>query len=148
VQGGGIDAASGNGTISIIASRVTGNVAKTGGGLVLASKEAATVAGSLVAGNSATSGTGGGIQIGNTPNFELSSSAIVGNNVAGIGGGVYAYNSTGSINSVTLSGNSATVAGGGAFNGGAMAGTIALIHPDTAGNTAPSFPDLDGTFSG
>ena len=61
------------------------------------------------------------------------------------GGGIYIHTSTGSILGVTISGNTATVVGGGVCQAGV--GTVTLQIAKVIANSAPLGPDVYGTFT-
>jgi predicted outer membrane repeat protein len=146
-SGGGIFA-SGDGVISITAAKVTGNVAEILGGGIYANSTAATNGLNLknvtVSGNFAVNGNGGGLEIINTPSFHISGGSFTGN-VAQGGGGIRVVSSSGSILGVTISGNAATVAGGGVSNDGP--GAVAVQIAKVKANSAQTGPDVDGTFT-
>jgi hypothetical protein len=141
--GGGINAY-GDGAISITAAKVSGNVAEIGGGIYAnSSAVSVTIASVAFAGNLATNG-GGGLEIANTGDFNLRGGSFQ-NNGASSGGGIQIVNSTGSILGVSISDNAATNAGGGVFQSGI--GTVTLQIAKVHGNTAPTDPQVSGTFT-
>jgi hypothetical protein len=148
-SGGGL-IATGDGQISVSSSKLSGNVSGFGGGGIYASSSAATngliLKNLTVTGNfAATSGAGGGgaVQINATPDFHVIGGSFT-NNRASIGGGLCASDSSGSVTGVTITGNTANVGGGVSQNG---TGTITLQVAKVHGNTAPTNPEVDGTFS-
>lgn len=120
-DGGGI-LANGTGSILITNSKVTGNIARTE--------------------------NGGGLYFTGTPSFHISGGTITGNSAVD-GGGIYAYNSTGSILGVTISGNAASAEGGGVLHSGVDGGigTVTLQIAKVIGNSAPTDPNTSGPFT-
>ena len=139
--GGGVDVF-GNGVVSIVSSKVTGDRAFIAGGIYAQSNVSVTIQSVVVSGNFASS-QGGGLMIGNTPNFHVTGGAFRGNS-AKYGGAIFVFDSTGSISGVTISGNAATVQGGGVFQ---SAGAVTLQIGKVHANTAPDGADVFGTFT-
>ncbi|MBR8840804.1 MAG: right-handed parallel beta-helix repeat-containing protein [Stigonema ocellatum SAG 48.90 = DSM 106950] len=143
--GGGIYT-SGNSTVSN--STISGNSAFGGGGIE--NRSTLEVSNSTISGNSASDGGG----ISNSGNLSLSNSTlldnkgspsfIAGGSVRGIGGGIYNYNksSTMNVSNSTISGNSATV-GGGIYN----SSTMNVSNSTISGNSA-SGGDISYVSSG
>ena len=125
------------GTLTVIASNVSGNSALDGGGISNVFGTL-TVNASTLSGNSATidgvgvSGEGGGIY-----NFfgalTVNDSTLSGNSARG-GGGILSFGTV-TVSDSTLSGNSATFEGGGIFSGG----TVTVSDSTLSGNSAAFF---------
>jgi hypothetical protein len=89
----------------------------------------------VVANGSATGATGGGIR--NSGTLTLINTTVSGNSASLTGGGI--FNAAGGLATVTnstVSGNSAGVEGGGIFNGGALTMVSSTISGNTAGGGA------------
>lgn len=140
--GGGIDAF-GDGAISIIASRVTGNIGNGGGGIYARSSDSLTLKNLTITDNFAET-NGGGLSIAGTPDFHVSGGVFKGN-TADDGGGIFIQNSTGSIQGDSISGNVALVEGGGVFQ--QATGTVTLQIATVIANTAPVGPNIFGAFT-
>jgi hypothetical protein len=142
--GGGL-MVDGDGTASVVSTKVIGCTASEGGG-ILAGAHAATngflMSGCTVSGNTGT--LGGGLLLASTPDFHISASSITDNGAAE-GGGVLVEFSNGSILGTKISGSAASDDAGGIANLGG--GTVTLQVAKVHGNTAPTNPDLDGTFT-
>ena len=132
----------GDGIVSIVSSKVTGDRAFVAGGIYAFGSVSVTIQNVVVSGNVAVDG--GGLAILNTPNFHVTGGAFRGNS-AQYGGAIFDLNSTGSISGVTISGNAATRQGGGVFQSGA--GMVTLQIAKVHANTAPDGPDVFGTFT-
>jgi hypothetical protein len=147
-SGGGLYAF-GDGRLSVSSSKVTGNVANGSGGGIYANSFAATngvILNNLtVSGNCANIGGGGGVSIIDTVDFHVSGGSVRGNfaNLNG-GGGIAVVSSGGSIRVATITGNVAQT-GGGVYHIGS--GTVTLQVAMAHGNTAPSGPDVWGSFT-
>jgi len=144
-DGGGIFA-SGDGAVSIIGSKVTGNVAgNDGGGIYANSIAAVLIKGVIATANNVTDGRGGGLAIEGTStvSFQVSGGSFTSNSAVN-GGGIYIGSSNGSIMGVTVSGNVATSDGGGVEE---LTSTVTLQIAKVTANTAPVGPDVSGTFT-
>jgi predicted outer membrane repeat protein len=144
-DGGGVSA-SGAGTVSIIGSKVTGNVAgNDGGGIYANSTAAVLIKGVIATANDVTGGRGGGLAIEGTStvNFQVTGGSFTSNSAVN-GGGIYIGSSNGSIRGVTISGNVATSDGGGVEE---LTSTVTLQIAKVTANTAPVGPDVSGTFT-
>lgn len=144
--GGGISA---RGVVVISLSTISGNVSgisgldEGGGGLHLRGEtSSALIRSSTIAGNQ--SKIGGGIYAQGT--LLLENVTVAGNSATnGKGGGVFNSSlGTCTVLSSILSGNSASVEGGGIEANGVFHLNFSVI----GGNTAPSDPDFSGTLSG
>jgi hypothetical protein len=136
--GGGIDAI---GSLSIARSTISGNMGGNfGGGIFDGGPETSTltVTDSTFSGNSATSG-GAVCVYGSAAynGYALFVNCTFTGNSATNGGAIYGLGATGLINS-TLSGNTASAAGGGAYM------LFQAVNTIIAGNHAPSAPDVSG----
>jgi hypothetical protein len=141
---GGAFEAVGDGTVTATSSKVAGNSSVGFGGVIefINCTAAVSLQGLIVTDN--VGNNGGAIDIYNTPNFRIVGGRITGN-TAWVGAGIYIVNSSGSIRGVTISGNTADQGGGGVSNGGP--GTVTLEVDKISGNTAPTDPDVSGTFT-
>jgi predicted outer membrane repeat protein len=136
-----------SGQISISSSVVTGNTTTGNGGGIYA-ESTATVNGVLlknvtVSGNSAGA-LGGGLVILSSPDFHITGGSFMGNR-ATYGGGIGINGSSGTIIGTPVSGNFASLDGGGIdqLDPGTVTLQIAKVH----GNTAPTGPELLGNFT-
>ena len=131
---------------SLVSTKVTGCTATIGGGVYVQASGAGNgfvMTASTISGNTATDG--GGVFIFGTPDFHISGSSVTDNWAAGVGGGITADEAGGSILGTTVSGNAAGTDVGGIDQSGA--GTVTLQVAKVHGNTAPSNPDVSGTFT-
>ncbi|MEA3187572.1 MAG: hypothetical protein QOD99_1402 [Chthoniobacter sp.] len=151
--GGGIQVL-GDSSLTMTASKVTGNQGHHGGGLDIDTTGAVKLTGDTITNNLAPGslGFGGGVYLNNLTNasgFLITGGRIAGNS-AQYGGGIFVENSPGTISSV-ITGNIATNIGGGVYQKGT--GNVAIRAASVSGNTAPydvSFPDnanFAGTFT-
>jgi hypothetical protein len=76
--------------------------------------------------------------------FHVSGGSFVGNSALGAGGGIQAQNSNGAIEGATITNNTAGGAGGGVNN---ALGTVTLQIAKVFANSAPTDPDVEGTFT-
>ena len=131
-SGGGVCAASTTAHFSITGGAVNNNKANNGGGLSLETQSGAspTISGVEVKGNEA-SGNGGGIQVTTGKYLTITGACDISGNDAANGGGISAAGKV-TIESGTISGNTATAEGGGVY-----------INSTTA-----LFKFQDGTISG
>jgi hypothetical protein len=92
--------------------------------------------------NTVVSGSiGFGIGLFGAPDFKIIGGAIKGN----FGGGIFAYDSTGRITGVTISGNIASTKGGGILNtGNGTSGTLTIQMARIIANIAPVDPNISG----
>jgi hypothetical protein len=138
----------GDGPVTMTATKVTGCTALgggAGGGLYVkcyAAADGFVMTGCIVSGNTAI--LGGGIAISLTPDFHISNSSMTNNWATSDGGGAFIRLSGGSILGTTITGNAATFGGGVAHSGSE---TVALQIAKVHGNTAPTDPDVEGTFT-
>jgi CSLREA domain-containing protein len=164
--GGGIWNGAGS-KLTLSKSKVEGNRAKDGGGLVNDSNGTAEVTNSTFSNNSATS-FGGGIE--NLATLTVTNSTFTGNTVLSFGGGIYdAPTGHLTVMGSTFTGNNANGSGGGIENAGALTvtgSTLKLNDGSSSGgginneiratatvtrsrilqNTAAKGPDVSGTF--
>jgi hypothetical protein len=132
------------GPVSIISSKIAGNEALGGGGgLSIAGASSLTVTNCTVTGN--TGVRAGGIGMYFVESFHISGGSVTGNSAATYGGGIECYTSTGSILGTNISGNAAETKGGGVCDN--SFGTVTLQIAKVTGNTAPTGPDVYGTFT-
>ena len=161
-NGGGISSIqgdAGSNYLTVLDSTVSGNSAISGGG-IYDNGPSLTVMGSTISGNTSQY-DGGGIFIYDNPAL-LINSTIAGNSSSKDQGGGISYGCNGSganptlycetltIDDITISGNSASVSGGGIYNNG---NTVAAINSIVAGNTTAGTANSDdcdgcGTQSG
>ena len=125
--GGGVMS---QGVLQITDSSIAGNTGGPGAGVFLYQGGSATIAGSTIAGNAATSGSGGGIYA-QLATLTMINSTVSGNTSVGTGGGIHAdlLGAT-SLRFVTVAGNTAGVDGGGIFASSATS----LLGSIVAGN--------------
>jgi predicted outer membrane repeat protein len=132
------------GPVSIISSKITGNESTGGGGgLSIAGASSLTVTNCTVTGN--TGPRAGGIGMYFVESFHISGGSVTGNSAATYAGGIECYTSTGSILGTTISGNAAGTKGGGVWDN--SSGTVTLQIAKVTGNTAPTGPNVYGTFT-
>ncbi len=105
-QGGGINVTSGS--LLIIGSVVSDNLAYKGGGLYLKSTNA-RIENSTISGN--TSQAGGGI-MNEVSSLQMSNVTISGNSASSGGGGFYNFDGTATLRNCTIANNTASVGGG------------------------------------
>jgi len=140
-DGGGIYS-EGSAALSVTSSKLTGNTAVAdGGGIFVHEATEVTIKNDLAMGNTGT--YGGGIEIRLTVAFTITGGAFTGN-IAPFGGGLYLNSSEGTVKGVTISGNLATVQGGGVFQ---MGGAVMLQIAKVTGNFAPLDPNISGTYT-
>ncbi|MGW7255714.1 right-handed parallel beta-helix repeat-containing protein [Streptomyces sp. NPDC054834] len=122
------------GTLSLAASRITGNTASvTGGGIEVASSGTARLTSSAVTQNTASDG--GGIHVDTSGRLTVNSGSIYGNTATFTGGGL-ATNGTTVLNGTFVRGNTTdTFEGGGIFT---AIGPLTVNSGDISGNTAAS----------
>jgi hypothetical protein len=155
--GGGIAAISFTGKTTLINStisgnEVTGSSGPGGGGISYVG--VLTLTGSTVSGNS-SSLAGGGIADAPAGFFVthavLTNSTVSGNSAATVGGGIYTAGTgaTLTLTNSTVVNNLAASQGGGVYHdaGGAGIPPSTLTNTLLARNTAPTAPDLFGTFA-
>jgi hypothetical protein len=108
-----------SGTLTINESTISGNTSRTGGGGFSCFDTTMAISNSTVRGNSAAAGTGGGGEFncsGTIDNSTLSGNAVNGSaQEEGLGGGLWSAAITLLVNNATISGNSASVSGGGIY---------------------------------
>jgi Ca2+-binding RTX toxin-like protein len=138
-----------SGTLTLISSTVSGNVAANGGGGIYfrdtADARASQIVASTISGNSVTGsdGHGGGIGVDDDHAqgpVMIENSTISGNSAPSIGGGIddFAPSPVLTIESSTIAGNSAGARGGGIYTGHG----VALRNTVVAANTGPDGADL------
>jgi hypothetical protein len=146
VSGGGLSVV-GDGQVSISSSTLTGNLAESqGGGLYARSYAIANglVMNNVIVSNNVGVGFGGGMAIVGTTDFYVNGGYIAGNRAQN-GGGIRVSNSSGDIRGVAISGNVATVEGGGVSEDGS--GMVTLQIAKVNANAAPSDPNASGVFA-
>ena len=163
ISGGGIDNVM-RGTVTVINSTLADNsAAARGGGIFNDTGGRLSITNSTLSGNSVVIGGGGGIDNEASSAADVASSTLSGNVSGGDGGGILNAGTL-TVNSSTLSGNTANN-GGGITNGGSATATYSTISSNVAattgggieqtgsgqttarnmllaGNTAPSSPDV------
>ncbi len=126
---------------SIIGGSGAGNLASRGGGIFNDTHSTVLVDGSTVSANSATI-EGGGIY--NYATLSVQNGSIIGTpgagNTAYQGGGIYSYSGTVTVDSSTISANSASSGGGGIYN----RGTLDIQNGSTIGGTGAGNTAADG----
>lgn len=138
-SGGGIYAI--GGTLNVVATTFAGDRASEGGGIFLDSYisqsfsllTVATIANSIISGNTAF--RGGGIETVDGNTVSIAGSRIIGNAASYAGGGIRSTSQL-TITGSTLSNNIAANAGGGVFNDGYQ-GSLTLTTSTVSGNRAP-----------
>lgn len=137
LQAGGAGIANLAGSLSVVDSTISGNVAGDIGGGIFAAyanpNTTTSLTNSTVSGNTASEGGGLALRGGL---LSLGNSTVSGNaaNGGGNGGGVYHGLGTLSLANSTVSGNSATSLGGGVFSGvGAL--SLSISNSTVSGNT-------------
>ena len=157
-QGGGI-LASGGGTLQIVDSIISANTASEAGGGSFYNVGSTTIANSRITGNHAYLGPGGGLLFFRTPNSNatdsvtIDNSTISDNSSVGNGGGVQFTNVVAGLTGDTISGNSASAAGGGVFvfdSTFPMVTQLTLQQSSVTGNNAMTFGggiDVDTALS-
>jgi parallel beta-helix repeat protein len=88
------------------------------------------------------SAIGGELGITNATDVLTSHCTIHGNTVATPGGGVYLYDSAGSILQSSITGNVATTKASGVYIAGT--GIVTVLHTEVTGNTALADPNILG----
>lgn len=132
--GGGIYS---SGTLNLTNSTVVGNESLNddGGGIIM---NGGTITNSAIIGNTAIF-FGGGIRHGGNP-LIITNSTISGNR-ASFGGGISGGNNGVTLRNVTITNNSAS------SNSGGIDTLFATGNSLVAGNTAPTNPDIGGSFT-
>ncbi|WP_328768589.1 right-handed parallel beta-helix repeat-containing protein [Streptomyces sp. NBC_00286] len=129
------------GTLRLVASRITGNTASVlGGGIAVVSGATARLAGSIVSDNRAddgnTAGDGGGIHVGDSARLTVQGGSIQSNTAASTGGGLATFGTT-VLGGTTVRGNrTENFEGGGiitafgplTLNGGRVTGNEAATY--------------------
>jgi predicted outer membrane repeat protein len=129
-------------TFTLRESTISGNSAPRGGGIYSAGGTL-VIEDSTLSGNSANR-FGGGIHAKGVLN--LSNTTLAENTATTSGGGLYCNAVTASLVHTTISANFSTGSDGGIYNDASSA--LSLSGSIVAGNTAPTAPDLAGTFTG
>jgi predicted outer membrane repeat protein len=150
-HGGGVYFYDPDDDVTIEDSTISGNSAgNDGGGVYLYSPDAGlfTIRGTTVSGNDADDG-GGVFLYSPDHGGTIENSTISGNQAtAGDGGGIYLYNLYNlynfDLNHVTVAGNSASNAGGGAFLSNDIPQILPITNSILADNTASTNNDLTG----
>ena len=132
--GGGAVNANGGGPMTIERSEISGNSAAFAGGLYSFDKDTSII-GSTISGNTATAGGGGGINGSSltTKQLAIERSTVSGNRAV-FGAGIYSFDQARTIESSTISGNTATAGNGGGLN--ANDGALTVRNATIAGNSA------------
>ncbi len=134
-----------SGSLTIIDSTFTSNVATTTGGAVRALASTATIRGSTFSGNDGGQ-AGGAISLEGVTSATITNTTVSGNSVGALaaqGGGIFALGgASATLTNVTIVGNTATT-GGGIRSDGAVDITNTII----ADNTAGTGPDCTGVMS-
>lgn len=135
--GGGIEVFN-DGLFSIASSKLTGNVAHDGGGILTLATPNVTINNVVEAGNFAID-DGGGMSLLDATTLKVTGGSVTGNSATS-GGGIYTAGSTGTITGITISGNAAA-AGGGIFN---TTSSLSLHLDKIVANSAATGPDFGG----
>jgi predicted outer membrane repeat protein len=143
--GGGIN---NSGSITITGTKVIGNSASDiGGGIFANITGSVTLKDDTVSTNMVIAGgisaQGGGLGITDATDVLISRCAIHDNTAATSGGGVYFYDSTGSILHSSITGNVANTKAGGVYIAG-TGSNVTVLPAEVAGNTAPIDPNILG----
>jgi hypothetical protein len=141
--GGGINSST-NGALSISSTLVRGNIGTVfGGGIAVRNAVSPVMTNDVFMDNFAeANGLGGGVLVYDTIGFVIKGGLATGNG-ATEGGGIFSYDSSGSITGITITGNAASFAGG-VTNGGGHPGAVTLQIAKVFANSAPSGPDFVG----
>lgn len=139
-RGGGIDVQQETGHATIVDSEVTGNEAKSGGGIRLSNSASATILRSAIHGNYARESGGGVDVVGSGTRLTMEDTAVS-NNVAAIwGGGIGASTSAVVLRDVVVNGNQSVEGeGGGLFLvGGSTAVLTDVVVTENVAGTGPA----------
>ena len=132
--------------VTIIASKISGNVSQVGsGGGIFANGATLSILNTAVSNNTAFNG--GGFYAHDLGSFTINGGSFTGNAAidgAGIGIGSTVTGQTGSISGVSITGNAAEDIGGGVFNTGSHPAAITLQIAKVIANTAVTDPDVAG----
>ena len=140
-DGGGLD---NQGMATLTACTISGNSAKSGGGVYTGSGGTTTLTNTTVSGNSAAQ-NGGGLFTGSGGATTLTNCTVSGNTATNGGGLFTGSGGTTTIINCTISGNSASQNGGGLYN---ASGTVTIGNTIVAANTAATAgPDAFGSFA-
>jgi hypothetical protein len=147
--GGGID--HDGGPLTVSASTIANNQAlgvptgsnhPGGGGIwtgAFNTSETTTINGTVITGNSATSGDGGGIRNEFNGGITLNGSTLINNTAGDRAGGLYnGVGSTAQLNMTTITRNSSGTAPGGVYNAGTVTNTLSAIISNSPTNCTPS----------
>ena len=138
--GGGIR---NQGTLTLINSRISGNTANDGGGILNSAGGALTLADTTISGNLSTGAYGfGGGGITNRGAISLTSCTISGNTANNDGGGILNLgDGTATLTNTTISQNTARAFGGGISRQGF--GAVTVTNTIIAGNTSTNCSGFD-----
>jgi hypothetical protein len=142
--GGGLYNSNPYGILTLTNSTVSGNTATSGGGGIH-NDGTLTLLNSTISGNAATNRGGGGV-LNEYGTLTLLNSTISGNVANGFGGGLYNSNPLTLLNS-TIIGNSATYDGGGLWNQGMLTLTNSTVSSNTATSGGGLFQNSVGTLT-
>jgi predicted outer membrane repeat protein len=126
----------GSGTLTLIGSTVTANLATASAGLgagIYNNGGTVTLTSSTVSSNSSSAGYGGGIY-NLQGSLALTNSTVSGNSTDHAGGGIYSNNGPVTLTNSTVSGNTVSMSGGGIYNAGT--GALTISASTVSGNTA------------
>jgi hypothetical protein len=146
-QGGGI-LAQGGATLQIVDSIINANTSGEAGGGTFYNVGATTIETSRITGNHATGSSGGGLLFFNSPNSVATSNVTIDNSTISDnssvlnGGGLQLTNVVAVLTGDTISGNSASAAGGGVFvfdSTSPMVTQLTLQQSSVTGNNAITF---------
>jgi hypothetical protein len=146
-QGGGIFA-QGGATLQVVDSIISANTSGEAGGGTFYNVGATTIETSRITGNHATGSLGGGLFFFNSPNSVATSSVTIDNSTISDnssvlnGGGLQLTNVVAVLTGDTISGNSASAAGGGVFvfdSTSPMVTQLTLQQSSVTGNNAITF---------
>jgi len=128
--GGGIQS---SGTLKIIGSTISGNMANQGAGMYV-TDGTVEIINSVISGNAASPNGGGGITMRNEPTKLTVSGTIIEGNTGNYGGGIWSVGTVEIVDS-TVKGNIAAASGGGMIIGYA-ASKLTVTNTNIVGNVA------------
>jgi CSLREA domain-containing protein len=152
--GGGGGVYNNGGTVTITNSTISGNEGPGGGGGISNSNDTdnmtsgtVTIANTTISSNSGSFSQGGGVY-NHSGRLTITNSTISGNVAKTSGGGIFnEVGGTATITNSTISGNAAEGGNGGGIQSRSAAGTVNISSTIIAKNTAPSGPDVYGSFA-
>jgi parallel beta-helix repeat protein/predicted outer membrane repeat protein len=136
-NGGGIFSQGSSVTLANVT--VSGNSASQEGGAIYIYNGTLNITGGSITGNSALQAYGGGIEATTNSTITIINASITNNHAdgsSGFGGGILVNSSSSTITNSSISGNTATLGGGGIYFGGS--GTNRITGTTLSGNSAGS----------